>query len=462
MPEHEFTTDTIVILGAGGDLVDRLLLPGLASLLATAPGYAPELIGVERDGDADAWRDRVRAALAEAEGLDGARIDEVADRTGHRRLDVLDREGLVGLVESLPADSLLYFALPPAVALEAVELLDGAAAPDGLRLALEKPIGEDEASARALNAAVARLVPEERVFRVDHFVGDSLVRNLLALRFANRVLEPVWNRDHVERVEIVADETIGLEGRGAFYDATGALVDMVQSHLLLVAALVAMDEPNAIDHVELRDLVAHALRATRILGDDPVAASRRARYTAGRVDGEELPDYVDEPDVDPANRTETLAEVVLEVRSQRWAGVPFVLRSGKALDEKRKLVRLHWRRPPVVPRGLEGDPGANALEVDLGTGGIRLELTTSGAGDPRILEPRALTGRVGEPARTPYGEVLGAMLAGDPLLSVRGDVAERCWAILQPVSDAWRADEVPLDEYAAGSAGPEGWAPLPR
>lgn len=387
-----------------------------------------------------------------------ARADAAAAAAESVTCDLLDEDDVRRMVATLEPGCIVYFALPPSVTAKLVELLGRIGVPDGTRLALEKPIGNSEASASALNVAARKLVPEERIFRVDHFLGNGIVLGVLGVRFANRLFEPLWSRAHVERVEIRYDEALTVEGRGNFYDATGALADMLQSHLLLVCAMVCMDEPSRIDHVELRDLMAHALRATHVYGDDPVRASRRGRYTAGRIGDRDVPNYVDEPGVDAERGTETLAEVTLEVRSQRWAGVPIVLRSGKALGHARRVIRLHLRPVPVVPVGLTGSAAPNVIELDLGTGALSVDVNTSSAGDPQVLEPGTLRANLGRPSLEPYGEVLEHLVDGDPLLSVRGDVAERCWAIMRPVLDAWHAGRVPLDDYAAGSEGPAGWA----
>ncbi|GGA75865.1 glucose-6-phosphate 1-dehydrogenase [Pseudoclavibacter endophyticus] len=447
-----------VILGAWGDLASRLLLPGLASLIAHRSEFAPRLLGVGRapDGEGgDSWSALVRVKL---ESAGEERAERAAAQAEYVQCDLLDEYDVRALVDRLETGCVLYFALPPSVTGELVELLARTGVPEGTRLALEKPIGTSESAARELNAAAQRLVPEDRIFRVDHFLGNALVLNVLGVRFANQVFEPLWNRTYVERVEIVYDEDLTVEGRGDFYDGTGALVDMLQSHLLLVSAIVCMDEPSRIDPVEFRDLMAHALRAMRVYDGDPVASSRRARYTAGRIGDREVPDYTDEPGVDGRRGTETLAEVTLEVRSQRWAGVPIVLRSGKALGRQRRVIRLLMRPVPVVPVGLAGEAAPNVLELDLGTGDFTLGVVTSAVDDPQTLDRAVLRARLGRSALTPYGEVLEMLIDGDPLLSVRDDVSERCWAIVQPVRDAWASDAVPLETYAAGTDGPGEWS----
>ena len=285
----------------------------------------------------------------------------------------------------------------------------------------------------------------------------ATVLNLLGLRFSNRFFEPVWNRENVERIEIIADEKLALEGRSGYYDHAGALKDMIQSHLLLVMALLCMEAPNRIEARELRDLQAHVLRATRLWDDDPVAASRRARYVAGTLDDREIPDYVNEPGVDAARGTETLAEVTVEIRNARWHGVPIRLRSGKALgDGFRGIIGVF--KPAWQPLGFHnlGDP--NVVVIGMADEVLQLKLNTNGAMDKLDLEETVLTADLGMSPVRPYGEILAHIMDGDPLLSVRNDVAEDCWRILGPVLDAWRDDAVPLDSYRAGSTGPTTWS----
>ena len=225
---------------------------------------------------------------------------------------------------------------------------------------------------------LATLVPEDQIHRVDHFLGKSTVLNILGLRFANRLFEPTLNAEHVAAVDIVFDESLALEGRAGYYDTAGALVDMVQSHLLQVLALLAMDAPPTIDARELRDRKAQVLRATRLWDDDVRASTRRARYTAGEIDGRRLPAYADEAGVDESRGTETLAEVVLAVDTWRWAGVPFRLRSGKAMSATRKEAVITFKQPSRVPDGLTGYERPDRLRIGFGpdrlAGGCRRDV----------------------------------------------------------------------------------------
>lgn len=448
---------TLVILGASGDLTTRLLLPGLATLLKNEPERQVRVIGAATESfTATEWRKRVRDSLTTAKVDKGVR-DRILASTEYRRTDVMDEAGLTALVSDLPPDSVLYFALPPKVSIAACELLaEMKGLPRGLRLAIEKPFGSDKASAAEFNRLLERIVPEKRTFRIDHYLGKAAVLNLLGLRFGNRIFEPVWNNVNVERVDIVADETLALEGRAGYYDGAGALKDMIQSHLLLVMALVAMEEMATVDEVELRDLMAHVLRATRLMGT-PKEASRRARYTAGRIGRRRVPDYVAEPGVDPDRRTETLAEITVEIKNSRWAGVPFRLRSGKALGTERRGIYVHFKPVSHDLQGLVNTATPNYLKLGMSPETIELGITTNGAGDMFELEDTVLSAVIGNSHVRPYGEILAGILDGIPLLSVRGDVAEECWRIVEPVLKAWAKGEVPLQSYAAGSDGPRGW-----
>jgi glucose-6-phosphate 1-dehydrogenase len=319
--------ETLVILGAGGDLTSRLLLPGLGSLLASSRGSALRVIGVDRDPLSDArWRSRVGAAFRATPSPRGR---EVATSARYLQGDATNPDDLARVLAATTGRTALYFALPPAIAEQACRALERVGLPPDTVLALEKPFGVDLESARALNRQVARLVPEEQVFRVDHFLGKSTVINLIGLRFANRIFEPLLSSQNVAHVEITLEEELALEGRAGYYDRAGALIDMIQSHLLLVLALATMEPPATVGSEDLRGAMAQVLRATRPWNRDG-SASRRARYTAGQVGRRQLPAYTSEPGVDRARKTETLAEMTVAVDTWRWAGVPFVLRSGKA------------------------------------------------------------------------------------------------------------------------------------
>ena len=446
--------DTLVILGAGGDLTSRLLLPGLASLLGSSRGEPLTLIGVDRGELSDAdWREKVTTAFAtEPSKL----ATTVARASRYLKADVTSADDLARLLAEATGRIALYFALPPAVTILACQTLATMTLPKGMMFALEKPFGTDLASAKKLNRMLEMMLPEEQVFRVDHFLGKSTVLNLLGLRFANRIFEPLFSTPNVEKVEIVFDESLALENRVGYYDKAGAMVDMIQSHLLLVLALAAMEPPASLDAGDLRGAMAQVLRATR-LHHKSGTSSRRARYGAGTIDGRKLPAYVKEEGVDPARSTETLAEVTLEIDNWRWAGVPFILRSGKAMGDTRQDILVTFKPVPHLPTGLTGVSGPSCLRISLKPATLDLDLIINGQGDPFTLERNVLHSDLGAGELSAYGEVLAGLLECDPTLSVRGDVAEECWRIVEPVLAAWRKDAVPLETYAAGTSGPQGW-----
>ena len=450
--------ETLLVLGASGDLAGRLLLPAVGQLMDSSEG--PErltLIGAGAEQwDEGQWRAHVGASFG-AVNASGPRVQDILAGTRYLPADVTrpeDLRQLLALCEGAPA---IYFALPPAVTAKACAALAEAGLPPDTVLVLEKPFGVDQASAVALNAIIGRLVPETQIHRVDHFLGKSTVLNVLGLRFANRLFEPLWNADHIERVDIVFDEPLGLENRARYYDNAGALVDMIQSHLLQVLALLVMDPPATLDAQDLQDRKAEALRACRVWAGDPAAASRRARYTAGVIDGRPLPGYADESGVDPERQTETLAELVLEVDNWRWAGVPFRVRSGKALGDRRKEVIITFKPVPRLIPGLYGKQHPTRLRILLGPDRLALDININGPADPFEIDRVELAADFG-PGRLPaYGEVLDAVFRSDPTLSVRADTAEQCWRIVDPVLQAWRDRKVPLDQYSAGTGGPETW-----
>lgn len=444
-------TVTFVILGASGDLTERLLLPGLGTLLATEPDRNIELIGVgRREKTEEDWQDLVREALGRGE-CGRTQLERVAESSRWVQVEAYDSQEVGDLLQEAGGPVVLYFALPPEAAGDAVRALRDQDLPDDLRLALDKPFGYDLESARELNRLVTDVVPENQVFRVDHFLGRNTVLNLLGVRFANHIFEPVWRADHIDSIDIIADETLALEGRAGYYDGAGALIDMLQSHLLLVMTFVAMSEPARLEADELHNLMLHTLRSTHVFDDDPVTHSRRGRYGAGTVEGKDVVAYVEEEGVDPDRGTETLAEVVLEIRNQRWAGVPITLRSGKALDEKRSHVQVRFKTVRHLPEGLDGETAPNTLTIGMSPQRIGLDISTNTDNDRLRLSTTHLDADLGESNLRPYGEILGRIFDNDHLLSVRGDVAEECWRVLEPVIRAWRDDRVPLREYPAGS-----------
>lgn len=454
MAERE-RVETLIILGAGGDLTSRLLLPGLASFLASDESQHLLLIGVDRQNMEDsAWKDRIEKSFASHESSESRAVVESAR---YLQADVTDAAQLLKVLSEATGRIALYFALPPAITQQVCTALAREELPEGIVFALEKPFGTDEASARGLNRLLERILPEEQIFRVDHFLGKSTVLNLLGLRFANRIFEPLFGSPNVAKVELIFDEALALEGRAGYYDRAGAVVDMIQSHLLLVLALTAMEPPASVSSEDLRGAMAQVLRATRVQTKDG-ACARRARYTAGTIGDRKLPAYVDEDGVDAELNTETLAEVTFEIDNWRWAGVPFILRSGKAMGEARQDIVITFAPVPHLPRGLTGTADPAQLTISIKPATLELDIIVNGEGDPFSLDRTRLTTTLGDAAMSAYGEVLASLIEGDPVLSVRGDVAEQCWRIVTPVLEAFRENRVPLEEYPAGTQGPARWS----
>lgn len=450
---------TLLILGAGGDLTRRLLLPGVGSLLKIEPVRRVRIIGADRaDLTPAQWKKRVEESFATVP-VPARSTRSVLSRTRYERTDVLDPADLARLIGSCSAPLVIYFALPPAVSVGVCKLLEDIDLPAGTRFALEKPFGSDEQSARAFNEQLHKLLPEEQIFRVDHFLGQSTVLNLIGLRFANRILQPIWSAEHIERVEIVYDEDLALEGRAGYYDGAGALKDMLQSHLLQVLAVFAMESVAELSAKEVQDQKSQVLRSTHLWASSPKRSSKRARYTAGTIGRRKIPAYTKEKGVDPDRNTETLAQVQVEVRNNRWAGIPFTLRSGKALGTPRKQIVAYFRPVPHVPDGFDNTAAPDKLIIDLKPGAVSFVLTMNAEGNPMDLEQKELRAELAPGWMLPYGEVLREILDGDSMLSVRGDAAESCWRVMDPVLKAWKSGRVPMEEYPAGSSGPEGWLP---
>ena len=448
-------TRSFLVLGGTGDLTGRLLLPGLAELDAAGMlEGSVDLLAVGREGWTDAeYRDWARARLAaHAPHVPQEARERVVARLGYEPGDVTVADDLRRALQRAGGVPVVYLALPNTVFLSTLQALAEVGLPDGSGIAVEKPFGRDRADAQRLNAVLHDLLPEESVFRTDHFLAMQTVLNILGLRFANRMFEPLWSAEHVERVDIVFDEVLGLEGRAGYYDTAGALKDMLQNHLLQMLAVVAMEPPTALDAQSLAVSKSDVLRAVRPPAD-MARDTVRARYTAGTIDGRALPGYTTEDGVDAARNTETYAEYTVTIDNARWAGVPFRLRSGKALAGDRHEIVLRFRPVPHLAFADE-DPEPDVLRLRLDPDGVTVELNLNGAGDPFDLERRALDIDLPPRRLSAYGLLLREMLAGSAALSISDLEAEESWRIVEPILAAWSADEVPLLEYPAGSDGP--------
>ncbi len=463
------TIDRVVLFGATGDLAGRYLLPALAHLLAAGrlpPGFAA--VGAAREElDDDGFR-----RLA-AEQLDRHAADVVSEARAalvralaYRPVDLADPASVAAVIGDVGGPVAAYLALPPSTFATAVRSLSVAGLPAGSRLVLEKPFGDDESSAAALNDLVTRVpgvAGEEAVFRVDHVLGMATVHNLVTLRLASGVLHPLWNSTHVEQVDVLWDETLALEGRAGYFDEAGALKDVVQNHLLQILCLVAMEPPADGSARELRGRKVDVLRSVRVPAPDEAALrSTRARYTAGTLApppdgaGTAVPAYVDEEGVEATRATETFAEILLELDTPRWAGTRFLLRGAKALSRRRKGIVVRFRAATSPPLGAGiAERSHDELWIGLdGPDNISLHLTGSSPGPPPRSVPVVLTAEPPAGELPAYSQVLLHVLDGDAALSVHGEEAELSWRIVQPFIQAWAAGRVPLQDYPAGSAGP--------
>ena len=449
---------TLLILGATGDLTGRYLLPALAELAGAGHlGDDIQIVGVGREP----WDDeQFRSHAAERFERHAADLSPSARASVIQRLryvggDVTDPAVLGEAERGAGGPLVLYLALPPAVFAPAIQAAAALRLPAGSRIVVEKPFGTDLPSARALNELLRGHLPEASVFRMDHFLGKQTVQNILGLRFANRLFEPLWCAEHVAGVDIVWDETVALEGRAGYYDRAGALLDMVQNHLLQLMALVAMERPAGLGEQPLRDAKVDLFRAVRRLSPEEVAAlTVRARYTADGNGADRVPDYAAEDGVDPARGTETFVEVTLFIDNPRWQGVPFRLRTGKALGADRREVVIRLRPTDRLPFGQAHEPGANTLTLAMDPDRLIADIALNGTGDPFDLEPARWQLDLAPQDLSAYSRLLLDVLTGDPALSIRGDEAEECWRIVEPVVDAWETGMSPLQTYPARSPGP--------
>ncbi|HVM07864.1 MAG TPA: glucose-6-phosphate dehydrogenase [Acidimicrobiales bacterium] len=436
----------LVLFGATGDLAARYLFPALGAL--AEHGLLPDPFHLTGVGSSERSDDDLREQVAEA--LEGAGVDDairkrLVEQVRYRVASVDDGDAVREAVESTPGEGpvIAYLALPPGTYADALRALADAKLPDGSRIVIEKPFGEGLDSARELNELIDEFFDESSIYRVDHFVAKTTIQNILGLRFANRIFEPIWSNQHVEKVEIVFDETLELEGRAKYYDDAGALVDMIQNHLMQLLCLVAMDPPASLDGEDLRDRKVSVLRSIR-----PPAPGQTIR---GRYAG-----YADEEGVDPSKETETFAQVTLFVDSWRWAGVPFLLRSGKALEADKQEITVTFKDVPHLAWGQDEQPVQNVLRLRLDSSPeqLHLSLNANGGDDLFDLAPLTMTSKLHAAELPAYAHVFLNVLKGDSTLSVRGDEAEEAWRIVDPVRDAWKAGEVELLEYERGSSGP--------
>jgi glucose-6-phosphate 1-dehydrogenase len=447
-----------VIFGAAGDLTSRYLMPALVHVIK-AGHLDPDvsILGVSRqDWTTDQFRRHIADRLAQhAAGADPEAVANLIDRLDYRSADVTDRAALSSIFDQVKGPAISYLALPPSLFIPTVETLADLDLPRGSRIVVEKPFGTDLESAQQLNRLLHDSFDEDAVFRVDHFLMKQTIQNILGLRFANRIFEMLWNRDHIERIEITWDETVALESRASYYDRSGALRDMIQNHLLQLLTLVGMEPPISVNARDLRDRKVDVLRAIRRYSPDEVERfTHRARYTAGQVGETSLPNYADEDGVDPDRRTETFAQVTFQIDNWRWSGVPFVVRTGKAMAADRHEIVIHFR--PVPHLAFEqAPPPPNVFRFHLNPDRMALGVNINGPGDPFDLEHIELKTDCCRQELPAYARLLIDVLEGDTMLSIRDDEAEESWRIVEPILHAWSGGRVPLREYPAGSTGPD-------
>jgi glucose-6-phosphate 1-dehydrogenase len=471
---------SLVIFGATGDLARRKLAPAMHDLLC-AGGMSErcEVIGTGRSPLTDEeFRARVRQGLSEpkdAPEMDGARMRAFEQRMHYVAGDPSDPTFYPRLAEALEArlqaggspNRLFYLATPSSLARPIVLGLGaaGLARSDAgwSRIVLEKPFGRDLESARELNRVVNDVFAEEAVFRIDHYLGKETVRNIIVFRFGNAMFEPVWNRNYIDYVEITAATTLGVEGRAAFYEETGALRDMVTNHLLQLLTLVAMEPPVALDASALRDQKVNVLRAMRPMTVDEVKQRAvRGQYGPGTMDGRAVAGYRDEPGVRAGSNTDTYAAVDFRIDNWRWEGVPFYLRSGKRLPCRQTDVVVHFKRTPqalFACAPLEDTPPNRITLRVQPDEGITIGFAAKQPGDALrsigveadFSYAKSFDGR----GPSSYATLLLDVMHGDSTRFARRDEVEGEWRLITPIEVAWAETAPPaFPNYASGSDGP--------
>jgi len=460
----------LLLFGATGDLAQRMLIPSLFGL--HADGLLPSgltIIGTARSPHDDASY-RTFAAQALEKFLPNDRKDETAisgflSRIGYQPLDASNQDGFAALASKIGDTSggmAIFLSTAPSLFSATISGLSSAGlAGPKVRIGLEKPLGHDLDSSRAINDAVAAVFPEERTFRIDHYLGKETVQNILALRFGNALFEPIWNARGINHVQITVAETVGLEGRAGFYDPTGALRDMVQNHMLQLLALIAMEPPARFDGTAIRDEKVKVLRSLRPITGTQTGLTVTGQYTAGAVDGEIVRGYADE--LDQPSTTETFVAIKAHVDNWRWQGVPFYLRTGKRLPARHSEIVIEFQ---PVPHSIFAERGGtlqpNTLIIRLQPQEyVRLLMMAKVPGLDRDgirlreapLDLSLDTEFAGTRRRIAYERLLLDLIEGDPTLFVRRDEVEAQWQWIDAIRAGWGEDSKPK-LYTAGSWGP--------
>jgi glucose-6-phosphate 1-dehydrogenase len=472
-----------VLFGATGDLAHRKVVPAIYQLWRTnlLPAEFSLVAVARRPYTSETFAAEVRTSLekySRVQPIDEDSWRELAKRIHYQQLDFADDAGFDRLGERLDeldaqcgtaGNRLFYLATQPSQVTEIVRQmgrvgLDHEQRGSGWRrVVVEKPFGRDLESARTLNHEVHKVFRESQVYRIDHYLGKETVRNLLVFRFGNGIFEPVWNRSYVDHVQITVAESIGVEGRGAFYEETGASRDILQNHLLQLMTLVAMEPPSSFQADALRDQKLQVLRAIAAPDPDDVRKNVvRGQYGPGWVQGEPAPGYRQEPEVDPESETETFVAGRFEIDDWRWSGVPFYLRAGKRLPKRATEIAIQFKDVPLrLFRESTGDPAPNVLAMRIQPDeGIMLRFAAKVPGlglDVRTVNMDfAYDTSFVVDSPDAYETLILDSLLGDASLFARADEVEAAWGVVTPIINAWANQPPPhFPDYAAGSWGPE-------